>query len=162
MSNELHDLVIVRPMHDGDRNFVRSSWLRSYRELTKWAPKDAYFRLHHDVVEGLLARARCVVAAAKDDDAHVLGWACGEPSDSHPLLHFAYVKQAYRNHGLATKLVDAALEGSPPRERAARTLTHAVSGSLSEKLRASGWAIHPPLAFYLALESREEEVPCSR
>src|SRR5690606_33473537 len=58
----LLDLLDVRPMNDDDRNFVRSSWLRSNRARCEWAPRSEYFRLHHDVVEGLLERSTTLVA----------------------------------------------------------------------------------------------------
>ncbi len=146
----LLDLVEFRPMLPGDHNFVRSSWLRSHRAVCEWAPRDAYFRLHHDVVEGLLERATCIVAASKSDADQILGWACGEPGE-RPLLHYAYVKQTFRRQGLGRELLRRVVGDG----RA--TLTHAVHGSLSEKLRAAGWAIHPPLAFYLALEPSAQE-----
>jgi GNAT superfamily N-acetyltransferase len=145
-------------MADSDRNFVRSAWLKSYRALCEWAPREEYFALHHDVVEGLVERAtaRTVVACDKDDEDNLLGFACGEPHQTRPLLHWCYVKSAFRHHGIARAMVDSVLDGSGSPERIVRTMTHQPPGSVSAKLRAAGWAIHPTLSFYLALEREKE------
>lgn len=154
----LLELVRTRPMRDGDKNFVRSSWLRSYRALCEWVPQAEFFALHHDVIEGLLARheTRTVVAHAHDDEDHLLGWASGEPSTTRPLIHWCYVKNTYRGNGIASRLTDAVLDGSGTPDRVARTMTHLPPFAMLSKLRGRGWAIHPTLAFYLALESGKE------
>jgi len=146
----LLDLLDVRPMNDHDRNFVRSSWLRSNRARCEWAPRSEYFRLHHDVVEGLLERSTTLVACAKENPTQIVGWACGEITDGHPILHFAYVKRPFRNQGVAGHLVET-LCG----RRDGIVLTHQPAPSVSERVRALRWAVRPTLAFYLGLEASE-------
>lgn len=148
----LLSLVRTRPMREGDKNFVRSSWLRSYRVMCEWVPQDEFMRIHHDVVEGLLVRSRTIVAVAHDDDDQILGWACGEPGERRPLMHWCYVKSAFRGNGIASRLVGETLDGSGPPDRIVRTMTHLPPYSMLSKLNGRGWAIHPTLAFYLALE----------
>lgn len=94
--------VKLRPMRDLDTPLIFSSWLRSYRpSADPKVDKDVYYREHHKVVERLLREAEVVVATAEGDDDTVVGWVCSSPG----VLHYVYVKEAFRRMGLGTWLL---------------------------------------------------------
>lgn len=64
-----------------------------------------YSRMFLDI----LARSRCLVAAASDD--YVVGFAVSEPSRA--ILHSVYVREPHRHRGTGSALFRAAMAGAP-------------------------------------------------
>lgn len=93
-------------MCDLDTPFVFSSWLRSYKASrdTRVAPQ-VYFHEHHKVIEAILASpsVSVTVAVSTEDPNTILGWAAMDSSKG--VLHYVYVKEAFRRWGVATELV---------------------------------------------------------
>jgi GNAT superfamily N-acetyltransferase len=94
-----------------DLALVFSSWLRSMPPARD-VSRDVHFRGQHALIEAILARPGALlrVACVPDDPEVILGWACVEhaPHDAsgHPsLVHFAYVKDAFRRRGIARALL---------------------------------------------------------
>lgn len=101
-------LYTVRKPTSADTPFIFSGWLESYANsspLTVNIPKTLFFDGHRALITPLLSNAQVVVACLPDDPGVLLGFACGEPVDG--LLHYVYVKAAFRRMGVATRLVDA-------------------------------------------------------
>lgn len=154
------DLVRLRPMREADLNFIRSSWLRSNARTIPdgLVGRDAYFALHWEVAMALLdrPRTRCVMAVSRDDEDHLVGWACGEAAEeSRPvrgLVHYAYVKKPFRRNGVARALVEEVLRAGPSSQV---TATHLPTESMRERLEARGWVFRPQFAFYLAAEGEK-------
>ncbi len=98
--------VTLRPAADADAGFVLNSWLKSYRASMTVVPSSQYFSRfgHRGLVMDLMGRQPIVVASWDEDPAVIVGWSCGEPSK---LLHYVYVKQAFRRQGIGTRLVAA-------------------------------------------------------
>jgi GNAT superfamily N-acetyltransferase len=138
----LLDPVTVRAFAESDRNFIRSSWLRSYRTLAQYVERELYFAVHHRLIDALLERSDCFVAASREDSDHVLAYAVGVPG----VLHYAYTKSAYRRQGLARRLVDMTSTTAPASRL---VLTHAAPADVAAKMVAAGWQIRPSLAFYM-------------
>lgn len=106
----VRDFVMER-----DGNFVFHSWGNSYRDaaLGAWGdiPKATYYKRVRGRIEALIKRGAELKIACDPDDANIiLGWMCAEA----PVLHYAYVKEAYRRQGIALSLL-AACELSSPR-----------------------------------------------
>ena len=89
----------LRPMRDGDRNFVLSSWLRSYAEANEFRgmKRSSYFALYAPVVEVLLGRSTVMVATMPEASDVVLGWLAAEGE----LLHYVLTKPRWRKLGIA-------------------------------------------------------------
>ena len=98
---------IIRPAVDGDRNFIFSTWLRSFRyhgELVRHVPNDIYYKYHQQVIERIMARgAQALVIADKNDINTVFGYVITEGST---VVHFAYVKKAFRRMGFLRAALD--------------------------------------------------------
>jgi hypothetical protein len=91
-----------------DENFIFHSWGNSYRDaaLAAWGdmPKATYYKRVRTRIEALLSRgAELKLAVDPDDPNLILGWACAEA----PVLHYVYIKEAYRRQGLALQLMGA-------------------------------------------------------
>lgn len=96
---------LVRIATPEDLVFIRSSW-----KTDAWKSSSAGKRMSHRVfAEGMTSRiARLIpkstlyVAYLKEVPDEVLGWLCLEDD----VIHYVYVKAAYRRHGIAKGLCD--------------------------------------------------------
>lgn len=96
--------VVIRAMEPLDTPFVFSSWLRSYRANSDMrVSQSLYYAGHHEVIEGLLKApgVEVVVASPEGDPNTILGWCCR----GQGVVHYVYVKEAFRRMGLAKMLV---------------------------------------------------------
>lgn len=92
----------VREMREGDWNFVAHSWKRSYRtQKTSW-PANFYDAEMQKRLDKLSNRATFLLAVDVEDPDQIFGWACAED----PLLHFVFVKKAFRRQKIATTLIE--------------------------------------------------------
>lgn len=96
--------LVFRHMVDHDRNFVLSSWLRSFATSDEvwrlYGTRVAdYFVDYHPVVVQLIARSTVLVAALEEEPDAIVGWAALEG----PALHYLLVKSSFRRtrHGAA-------------------------------------------------------------
>lgn len=94
--------VLLRPLAEGDVNFVLNSWLKSYEDSgwTKVAGK-AYWKGHRIAILRLIRSAHVVIACDPEDHDTILGWAC----TNGRYVHYVYVKRAFRRYGLAKRLL---------------------------------------------------------
>lgn len=94
----------LRPGLQEDWPFIFATWLRCYRYSSAFAqhiPEPVFFRYHHAAIQRILDRgAQIRVAHLVDDSSVILGYLVTEPG----VIHFAYVKKAFRRHGIATDL----------------------------------------------------------
>lgn len=102
----------IRPIVPDDVAFVVNAWLEGYWPdcpCSLVMPKSAWWPRWHRVIENILAdeRTRTVVACLPDDQTQLLGFACARPPS---VLHWCYVKQAFRHNGIAAGML-AELEG---------------------------------------------------
>lgn len=98
--------VQVRPAVATDRAFIFATWLKSLRfgsELEE-VPPDLYYEGQHRIIEQLLDRCMVLVAHAPEDPDTLLGWAVMDPLDGF-VLHYVYVKGAFRRLGIAKALL---------------------------------------------------------
>lgn len=93
--------VTLRRMTEGDRNFVLSSWLRSYAEQQTGMTRAVFFRLYEPVVVELVSRCEVVVAGLPDVGDAILGWLAASDST----VHYVFVKPRWRKLGVARRLL---------------------------------------------------------
>ncbi len=99
----------IRPLLPGDYNFVLSSFAHSFKS-SKYAGTCPAHEWHSQaklIVDSLLARgAEVPVLCNTEDPDQILGWAMFERADSGvPVVHYVYIKDDFRNDGLARYLV---------------------------------------------------------
>lgn len=106
------EAVVVRKFIETDEAFVYSTWLRNYKHSSYFAKRirpHTFFKGHWNVVNHLLAKPTVIVFIAhpKEDEETILGYLACELADK-PIVHFIFVKDAFRNMGIATALFEHA------------------------------------------------------
>lgn len=109
----MHPKIQIRGATNADDSFIFATWLRSYRHSSQFAKRitnEVYFKRHHKVIERILERTgvTALVAVLPDDPTIILGYLIGEQFQHMPVIHFVYVKQAFRNNGIAQALFNEA------------------------------------------------------
>lgn len=102
------DLVSIRDVLPGDKNFILATWLRGLRYGNDWfeaIDTEAYYKVYHAVIETLLSLPTTLVRVAclKDDAEVILGYCIS----SGVRLDWVFVKGAWRGIGIAKILVPA-------------------------------------------------------
>lgn len=97
---------------DLDKPFVYSTWLRNYKHSSYFAKRIkpvVFFAGHHNAISHLLEKPgiKALVACPKDDHETILGYLVCESTEK-PTVHFVFVKETFRNMGIARALFEAA------------------------------------------------------
>jgi GNAT superfamily N-acetyltransferase len=94
-------LLDLRGMRDEDRNYVLSSWLRSYaakgRDARDYVEHARFFDDYAPIVRSLLDRSQVIVASLREEPDVIVGWASVEGD----ALHYVLVKPRWRRLGVA-------------------------------------------------------------
>lgn len=127
-----------REMRDEDRNYVLSSWLRSYAEGPEFRSiaRGVYFELYEPVVKRLLERSTVAIAWDPALPHTVLGYLVVE-GDS--VIHYVCVKRRFRRCGIG-RWMTRDLAKLPA------TFTHAATLAAS-RLCGSEWTYDPMRRF---------------
>jgi GNAT superfamily N-acetyltransferase len=99
---------LIRDAIGEDINFIYATWLQSYRNdsFTGGASrKSVFYEFYNPVLDHLLSKSFVKVAALHDEPAVILAYCCFE---SGGILHYVYVKEAFRRMGIARELVTLA------------------------------------------------------
>lgn len=123
--------VAIRRMWPSDVPFVANSWLRSH-------PGNAH--RHRPTVMLLLDRALVKLVMCDDNDpSHIMAWLVAGPvgEGSVPVVHYAFTKFGYRDQGLFTHLLRAAMaimgtDLEAHRKGVEKTLVHSFCGPRSD------------------------------
>lgn len=127
-----------REMRDDDRNYVLSSWLRSYADGSEFRhlSRGVYFALYEPVVKRLLERSTVAIAFDPSMPDVVLGYLVVE-GDS--LVHYVLVKPRWRKLGIG-RWMTRDLADMPA------TFTHSPTPAGS-RLVGSAWSYDPMRRF---------------
>jgi predicted GNAT family acetyltransferase len=105
--------IAIREYQPADESFVFSSWLNSYQKnspATEAISKYVFFKFHHPILTRILKRetTEVTIACLKDDPEVVIGYLAIEKLETPPaIIHFCYVKSAFRRMGIARKLMES-------------------------------------------------------
>lgn len=91
-----------------DLSFVYSSWLKSYLEtslFTRGVPRQLAFQNHRKIVASIIDKAHVYVAHPLGESDQILGYVVAEKLGTLTIIHYAYVKAAYRRFGVARRLI---------------------------------------------------------
>jgi len=102
-------IVAVRPATSDDIAFIFSTWLHNFKSgslFAKRIPYAVFFQNHHRVLERILARpeVQSLVACPSDSPDTIVGYLIHEGN----VVHYVYVKGAFRKLGVARALAVAA------------------------------------------------------
>jgi hypothetical protein len=101
---------VVRDYQESDRNFILSSWLKSYRHNSYFAKRirnKEYFNFHHAIVNRILDRAKTIVACKIDDPNLIYGFFTHEEALGYKIGHFLYVKESFREFKIGKTLFES-------------------------------------------------------
>lgn len=137
--------IRVRSVIEEDHPLIFSAWLKSHRysQSVYGIQNEIYYANHHKVVESLLASCKSIVLCSEQDLSHVYAFGIGEEVKGIFVLHFIYVKQPYRNLGLA-KLLFKHLGG---KEDVAFCYSHRTKKAEQYDKKHSTGIYHPYLCY---------------
>ena len=110
----LKDAIKFRPyVKHTDQAFVFSTWLRNYKHSSYFAKgirSSIFFPGHQKLLELLFDKPtlKVFIAHPTDDDQTILGYLVAEFHHKAPVIHFIFIKEAFRNMGIATLLLNHA------------------------------------------------------
>lgn len=110
------DSIQIRLFKPEDLAFVYSTWLRNYKHSSYFAKRikpSVFFEGHHKVLDSLFKKPelKVFIATPKDDPDTILGYiACELATEelNRTVIHFSFVKEAFRRMGVARALCKAA------------------------------------------------------
>lgn len=113
MREELKENTVYRsPTSKKDFNFINNSWSRSYADSPGFGyrldiDKYIYEKQMQKKIDKILSRENIIILIAcnKQDQDQIFGYIVAEIIDGFPVLHYVYIKNAYRNQRLATALM---------------------------------------------------------
>lgn len=112
MIEDLSKEINLRLGRLSDEPFIFSSWLKSYfvgSDFCADMSKTTFYAHHHKIVERILKRSQILIITPKDEDEIILAYMIRElGSGSNIILHYIYVKEAFRGDGLASYLLKQA------------------------------------------------------
>lgn len=112
--DDLKDFVTIRPYIENDKNFILNSWLYGFKEGCEYfrlIEKDAYKDKYGQVIHNILERESTdiKIICLKEDQNIIVGYSITELRPPFIILHWMYVKQDWRNNGIARMLVPEGL-----------------------------------------------------
>lgn len=108
----------LRPYCKDDLNFIQNSWGSSYYKGAEFndvmSPRE-FNAQHRPIREEILSRpnAAVIIACSKEDEDLILGWILIEKPKEGLMLHYLYVKEAFKGEGVSTELLKKALIEKP-------------------------------------------------
>ncbi len=106
------DCVIRHGSHI-DFGYIHKTWLRVWRSHFPRDVNDALFsEYHRHIFNRILANSKVYIATIEEDESMVLGYLVARKD----VLHWVWVRSAFRRMGIANALMDAYLrEAGKPR-----------------------------------------------
>lgn len=100
--------LVFRSCEPTDYNFVLNAWMRSYRDTQRNMKNGDYFYGQQNLIAELAKRRQMVIGCDGDTPEWIAGFICGIPlEDGRLIVDYIYVKQAYRNRGIARGLLQS-------------------------------------------------------
>lgn len=122
MTQEADTSVLsLRPYNQDDIPFIQSSWGSSYYKganyIKHMSPKDFHF-FHRPIREAFFNRPEttAIVCSPSIDPYLIMGWIAVEKLHDHRgiILHYLYVKEAFKQQGIADHLINGVLKDKDP------------------------------------------------
>lgn len=126
--------AVIRPYARTDIDFIMSSWLKSLKDdidvsikfenwkklekaikhrediptLKAFTNNEKFYSMHHPLISMILQRAGAMVLCNPTDYDHIYGYICGEhigrPGEELFVIHWVYIKNSFRQMGMADLL----------------------------------------------------------
>lgn len=110
--------IIFRAHTSEDLAFILDSWGSSYFKgcsVHKRLSPNEFHEFHRPQRMRFFSKPNttCIVASPSDDPWHIMGWIAVEKIASGLILHYVYVKDAFKNQKIAQQLIQRALPTQP-------------------------------------------------
>ena len=110
MKRDLEQLIDVRPAYENDRAFILATWLRGLYYGNSWfkeIQKDVFMQVYHGVIDNVLKSEHTIinVAVLNEDPDIILGYSVLNNQHLNPVLHWVFVKEAWRKMGIARHII---------------------------------------------------------
>lgn len=132
-----------------DLNFIRNSWLKSYRDnpAVSCVSTTVYYQRMHAILDNLIAdpATRCVIACDPGMPGQIFGYGVGELQGSDLYIHWVYTKHPFRNFGLG-KAIEAELKKQPH-----ETVKYSVRTKITDKLNMTRNYTYDPFILWSKL-----------
>ncbi len=105
---------VIRPALPEHLGFVVKPWLQELRRssTTRYLTDRVFFQEHGHVVNNLLATCRVDLACDPDDESHFYGFVAYAQGEHECVVHWLYVKSAFRQLGIGRALYEHATHGA--------------------------------------------------
>lgn len=130
----------IRDACGDDIPFIYATWLESYRYdsyFGKSHRNGVFFSDYRKVIDKLLNDSKVIVACVQDEPGAILGYMVFEPS----VLHYVFVKGAFRRLGVATGLCRHAFVSDAPLTFTHKTYTCLPIIEKTDRLTYRGTAL---------------------
>ena len=90
-----------------DTSFIYATWLNNARRLFdhRFIRSRIYFKGYKSHIERIMRDAQVTVICNPESPTQIFGWVCFTPKTEFTLVHYAFVKETYRNLGLMKALI---------------------------------------------------------
>lgn len=107
--------VQIRGATNNDAGFIFDTWLNSFRRShhTRGIEGPVYYDEQRRIIETLLPRCSVLMACDSKYPTSLFGYAVAEIIDNLLVLHWVYMREALRDHGIGTQLVKTYLDAEP-------------------------------------------------
>lgn len=109
----------LRPLHPRDHAYIYDSWFKSLRDTSptfRHVPIPVYTHHMPKIIEHHLEASEWLVLAGNTHKDWCTGYVCGTFTEASTAIHMVYVRKSYREHGLASQLIQSLLDLGPPTE----------------------------------------------
>lgn len=105
---EIPFTLAFRPIEADDFNFILNAWMMSYRDSRRDHNNGDYFYGQQNLIAEISKRRDLIVGCDAETPTWIAGFICGKMLQNEKLLlDYIYVKQAYRERGIARGLLSA-------------------------------------------------------
>ena len=101
--------IQIRRMIDGDLHFILATWLKSFRasgDIPRRIRDSDFFPIYEPFLKELINKSDTHVACLADDWDVIAGFMTSEQTGLDTLIHYCFVKEAWRKMGIARLLLD--------------------------------------------------------
>lgn len=101
--------VEIRMADDNASHLIRDSWLKSFRKSswTQGIPNEIFYPRYGERVDKLIKSSITMVAFWEQDHDQFYGWMTGSRFKSGLIIHYCYVKSAFRKLGMGRALLES-------------------------------------------------------
>lgn len=144
----MSEALQIRKAGRADIPFITSSWLESFRNapMVRGVPNSIYYHYHHKILEEVLPRSVVLMACNAEDTDQLVGFICAEVFEKSLVVHYVYVKQAFRRLEVAKRMLQTLIDSEKPELIQYTAKTPSIF-EFERKLKDQGMVYNPYLLY---------------